>query len=46
MYGQTIGIHPESLKDLIGQLKKGLPVRSLIKLSTQLGVPEIRPAAR
>ena len=44
MYGQTIGINPESLKDLIGQLKRGLPVQSLTKLSTQLGVSENRLA--
>ena len=44
MYGQTIGVNPESLNDLIVQLKKGLPVQSLTKLSAQLGVSEIRLA--
>lgn len=40
MYGEIIGLHSESLQSLIGQIKKGLPVDSLTKLSDQLGVPE------
>jgi putative toxin-antitoxin system antitoxin component (TIGR02293 family) len=44
MYGQTIGIKSDNLNDLICQLKDGLPVQSLISLSTHLGVSENRLA--
>jgi formylglycine-generating enzyme required for sulfatase activity len=40
MYGQTIGIKTNSLDNLIVQLKKGLPVSSLTKLSHKMGVSE------
>ena len=40
MYGQTIGLSTKDLDGLIVQLKRGLPVNSLSRLSQQLGVPE------
>jgi putative toxin-antitoxin system antitoxin component (TIGR02293 family) len=45
MYGQSIGIKTKSLDGLIVQLKKGLPVSSLTKLSHQMGVSENKLAA-
>lgn len=44
MYGQTIGLRTKNLSGLIMQLKRGLPVASLSKLSHQLGIPEKRLA--
>ena len=40
MYGESIGIETGNLKGLIAQLKGGLPVSSLSRLSKLLDVPE------
>jgi putative toxin-antitoxin system antitoxin component (TIGR02293 family) len=44
MIGQSIGIQAGKLEDVIGALKKGLPVSSLNKLCKHMGVPESRLA--
>jgi putative toxin-antitoxin system antitoxin component (TIGR02293 family) len=44
MSGQSIGIQARKLEDVIGAVKKGLPVSSLHKLGKHMGVPENRLA--
>jgi putative toxin-antitoxin system antitoxin component (TIGR02293 family) len=44
MYGQSIGVRSDNLGDLIIELKRGLPVGSLSRLSKQLGISENRLA--
>ena len=40
MYGASIGVRPRDLNDLIGKLKKGLPVGAFERLRERLDVPE------
>ena len=40
MHGTSIGIHPRDLNDLIGKLKRGLPVGTFERLRDTLDVPE------
>ncbi len=40
MQGESIGIRSTDITSLIAHIKKGLPVKSLITLSKNLGVPE------
>jgi putative toxin-antitoxin system antitoxin component (TIGR02293 family) len=40
MQGTSIGIRPKDLNDLIGKLKKGLPVGAFDRLRERLDVPE------
>jgi putative toxin-antitoxin system antitoxin component (TIGR02293 family) len=40
MHGTSIGIHPRDLNDLIGKLKRGLPVGTFDRLRDTLDVPE------
>jgi putative toxin-antitoxin system antitoxin component (TIGR02293 family) len=44
MMGQSIGIQAGRLEDVIGALKKGLPVSALHKLCQHMGVTESRLA--
>jgi putative toxin-antitoxin system antitoxin component (TIGR02293 family) len=44
MSGRSIGIQASKLEDVIGAVKKGLPVSSLHKLCKHMGVPESRLA--
>lgn len=45
MYGESIGIRSRNVGDLISQLKRGLPVASLTRLSRELEVSESRLAS-
>jgi len=40
MQGTSIGVRPRDLNDLIGKLKKGLPVGAFDRLRERLDVPE------
>ena len=44
MEGQSIGIKTKDVASLIEHIKQGLPVKSLVTLSKNLGVPEKRMA--
>jgi len=43
--GTSIGIRSRDLSDLIGKLKRGLPVGAFDRLRERLDVPEKMPAS-
>jgi putative toxin-antitoxin system antitoxin component (TIGR02293 family) len=45
MQGTSIGVRPKDLNDLIGKLKRGLPVGAFDRLREKLDVPEKRLAS-